>query len=242
MNPDHPCQPHHSSGAAQRSYYHPIASAAPASPESSPMGGAYSAPYPGQQDSYGGRQTGQGGSYGGSQIDYDQQYGYHHQPGTQQYNDLGQYNFGSGHRSQVAPNVCNTFSPEQNGNPQQYGALPPGYGGQYMPPPSSSQNFPSVAAVNEPANPSTSGYLVSQDPQASGIQAPHRNAREDVRRGWDLRPEWIYKGGERVDDPDDPYTEVQFRRDYHKHWKDVAVGGKDLMEEYRDLRFNYFEW
>lgn len=245
MNPDHPYQPHHSSGAAQGGDYHPIAPAAPASTESGPMGEAYSAPYPGQQDSYGGRHTGQGGSYGGSQIDYGQQYGYHHQPGTQQRSygdDLGQYNFDSDHRSRVAPNVYNTFSPEQIGNPQQYGSLPPGYGGQYMPPPSTSQNFPSVAAVNEPANPGTSGYLVSQDPQASGNQAPHRNARDDVRRGWPLRHEWIYSGGERVDNPDDPYTEAQFRREYQKHWRDLAVEEKDLMEEYKDLRFSYLGW
>lgn len=264
MNPNYPYQSHYSSSAAQTPGYYPTAPAAPTAnpgptgedyqqqtaaqlghedplraPPSS-HAGPYSTPHPSQHDSYREQQTGYPSSYGGSQVDYGHQHGYQHQPATHERSygdDLDLYNFRTGLRPGVATNVHSTFPLDRPDYPQQYGVPPPRHDGQYVPTPSTSQNAPSVAAVVEPVNPGNSGGLSAQGTQASVNQTRPRHPREHVRQGWSVRSEWIFDQGSRVDGRNN--TEAQFRRDYHKQWRNVAQEEKDLWEEFLDLRFAY---
>lgn len=267
MDPNYPYQPY-SSGTAQTGGYYPTTSAPPTSTEAGPTGevsqqqgaaqpgyygdpqaappishvGPQTAPLPGPYDSYGGPQTGYVGSHRGSQAHHSHQYGYQHQPQTYQQtssNDLVPYNLNSGPRPGAAPIHYNTFPANQPAYPQQHGMPPPGHGGPSMPPPSTGQTAPSVAAVDEPANPGTSGGSGAQDPQASGGQTRPGYPNEDARAEWSLRSNWIFEAGMLVDH--NSYTVRQFRGDYHIRWRGVAVPARyrDVWSEFEALRLQY---
>lgn len=264
MDPNYPYQSYHSSSAAQTSSYYPTASAAPTTDpgppgeafqqqtaaqlgyegplraSSSSHDGPYSAPHPSQPYSYMGQQTGYSSSYGESNVGYSHVHTHHHQGETHQRgygDDLEPYDFSTGLRSGMAPNFHNTFPQDRPGYPQQSGMPPPRHEGQHVPPPSTSQNVPSVTAVVEPVNLGTSGGPDAQGPQAPGNQTRPGYPRENVRKGWSVRSEWIFYYGSSVDGRN--YTEAHFRRDYDKHWKNRVEAKEDLWQEFLNLRFAY---
>lgn len=263
MDPNYPYHSQ-SSSTGQMGGHYPTASAAPTGAGAGPTGGDFqqqephqpgygdpqaaplilyagpqTAPQPGPYNPYGGPQTGYGSSQGGSQVDHSYQQGYY-QPQAYQRgygDDLEPYNFRTGLRPGVAPSVYNTSPLNQPGYPQQHGAPPPGHGGQYVPPPSTGQTAPSVAATNEPANPGTSGGFGAQGPQASGGEIRPGYPKENVRAEWSLRSRWIYDAGMLVDGV--YYTRPQFYGDYNRLWKNLAVADHELWREFLDLRFEY---
>ncbi|KAG6362771.1 hypothetical protein INS49_007865 [Diaporthe citri] len=208
MDPNYPYQSH-SSGMGHMGGYYPTTSAAPTSTEAGPTGEDF------QQQG-----AAQLGYYGDPQAAP--------QPGPYYSYGGPQTGHGGSHGgSQV------DYSHQYGYHPQPQAC----HGGECMPPPSTSQAAPSVAAVDEPAKPGGSGGFGGQDSQATGAELRPGYPKENVKAGWSVRSNWIYEGGMLVDGL--RYTRDQFYGDYNLHWKHKAVSGEDLWEEFLNLRFKY---